>query len=194
MPKVSIIMPSLNVHPYIEECLESVINQTLKDIEIICVDAGSTDGTLEVLQEYVQKDKRFKLIISDKRSYGYQMNLGIKAATGDYIGIVETDDYIDTHMYEKLHTYAAKNQAQIIKANYSSFVHKDNERNFKPEKLTQAEHINKIINPQKKPEAMAFTPFISNWSGIYNRQFIVENNIFLTKPLVLRIKIVVSFF
>ena len=93
-PKVSVIMPSLNVVSYIRECIESVVNQTLKDIEIICVDAGSTDGTLEVLEEYTAKDNRIKLLHSDKKSYGYQMNMGIDAATGEYIGIVETDDYI----------------------------------------------------------------------------------------------------
>ena len=70
-PKVSIIMPSLNVVDYIQECMESVVNQTLKDIEIICVDAGSTDGTLEILREYEEKDSRVKIILSDRKSYGY---------------------------------------------------------------------------------------------------------------------------
>lgn len=63
MPKVSVIMPSLNVASYMRECIESVINQTLKDIEIICVDAGSTDGTLEILKEYKNKDSRIKIIM-----------------------------------------------------------------------------------------------------------------------------------
>lgn len=81
-PKVSIILPSLNVASYIRECLESVTRQTLKDIEIICVDSGSTDGTLEVIREFEAKDPRVKVIVSDKKSYGRQMNLGFDAATG----------------------------------------------------------------------------------------------------------------
>ena len=69
-PKVSVIMPSLNVAPYVRECIESVLGQTLREIEIICVDAGSTDGTLEILREYAEKDSRITLIVSDKKSYG----------------------------------------------------------------------------------------------------------------------------
>ena len=75
MPLVSIIMPSLNVVSYIEECLQSAINQTLKDIEIICIDAGSTDGTREVITKYLLTDKRIRLIDSAVKSYGYQVNL-----------------------------------------------------------------------------------------------------------------------
>ena len=86
--KVSVILPSFNVREYIDECIVSVINQTLYDIEIICVDAGSTDGTLKVLQKYETRDSRIKVVVSDKKSYGYQMNLGIAAARGIYIGIV----------------------------------------------------------------------------------------------------------
>ena len=75
-PKVSIIMPSLNVASFIRQCMDSVVTQTLKEIEIFCVDAGSTDGTLEILREYEQKDKRVRVIVSDKKSIGYQYNLG----------------------------------------------------------------------------------------------------------------------
>ena len=86
--KISIIMPSLNVVEYIDECIKSVLNQTLTDIEILCVDAGSEDGTWEKLEQYASNDVRVKLIRSERKSYGYQMNLGIKAAKGEYIGIV----------------------------------------------------------------------------------------------------------
>lgn len=78
--KVSVIIPSLNVGKYIAECLDSVINQTMRDIEIICVDAGSTDGTLETIKEYAQNDKRIKVLNSDMKSYGRQMNMGLEIA------------------------------------------------------------------------------------------------------------------
>ncbi len=70
MPKVTVIMPSLNVRKYISTCIESVLAQTLQDIEILAVDAGSDDGTLEILQDYARRDERIRLIHSDKRSYG----------------------------------------------------------------------------------------------------------------------------
>ena len=81
MPLVSVIMPSLNVGNYIEKCLTSVMNQSLKDIEIICIDAGSTDGTLEIIKKYAELDQRIVVISSEVRSYGYQVNLGISTAS-----------------------------------------------------------------------------------------------------------------
>ena len=108
MNKLTIILPSLNVANYIHTCINSVLSQTLRDIEIICVDAGSTDGTLEILREYEKKDNRIKVIVSDIKSYGYQMNLGIQAANGKYIGIVETDDFVDKNMFYCLYALAEK--------------------------------------------------------------------------------------
>ena len=100
---VSIIMPSLNVANYIEECLASAVNQTLKEIEIICIDAGSTDGTAEIIERYAEKDKRIRLIKTEFKSYGAQVNLGIRLARGYYIAILETDDYVSCDMYENLY-------------------------------------------------------------------------------------------
>ena len=108
-PALSIIMPSLNVAPYIRQCIESVLGQTAEDIEILCVDAMSTDGTLEILREYAGQDPRVRLILSDKKSYGYQMNLGLDAAQGEYIGIVETDDWVDADMFATLLQAANEN-------------------------------------------------------------------------------------
>ncbi len=122
MIKVSVIMPSLNVAKYIREAMESVIHQSLKEIEILCVDAGSTDGTWEILKEYEAKDCRVKLISSEKKSYGYQMNLGIRHAQGKYIGIVETDDYIDEDMYKSLYEAAEKHQADVVKSDFDMFT------------------------------------------------------------------------
>ena len=119
--KISVIMPSLNVSKYIKQCLQSVLDQTLEDIEIICVDGGSTDGTLDIIQQYVKKDNRVKLIHSDIKSYGYQMNLGIKEACGDYIGIVETDDYIQSDMYERLYDVVVGNPEEEIDFVKASF-------------------------------------------------------------------------
>lgn len=120
--KVSVIVPSLNVADYIEECMDSIIGQTLREIEIICIDAGSTDGTFEILQKYAEKDKRIRLIHSEKKSYGYQINLGIQMAKGEYLGIVETDDYIDTMMYQELYQTALEYDLDFVKAGFDVFV------------------------------------------------------------------------
>ncbi|TNH36833.1 glycosyltransferase family 2 protein [Campylobacter helveticus] len=123
--KVSVIIPSLNSINYYDECIKSVINQSLKEIEIICVDANSTDGTLELIRKYQAKDERIKLIISDKKSYGYQMNLGIAAAKGEYIGIVESDDYIDLDMYKELYALAKNKNVDILKSDIYNFYDKE---------------------------------------------------------------------
>ena len=99
-PLVTVIMPSLNVSRYIRTCMDSVVGQSLHDLEILCIDAGSIDGTLEILKEYAQSDNRIQVLQSDVKSYGKQINMGIEQARGKYIAVVETDDYIDLHMYD----------------------------------------------------------------------------------------------
>ena len=124
-PKISIIIPKLNSTRYLKECIDSVLSQSLRDIEIICVDSGSTDGTLEVLQDYAKKDSRLSLIISERKSYGYQMNLGISQARGEYIGIVESDDFAKPQMFERLYSVAKEQDCDIIKSDILCF-HTDN--------------------------------------------------------------------
>ena len=134
--KVSVIMPSLNVADYIVECLNSVVDQTLKNLEIICIDAGSTDGTYEICCDFARKDPRIKLIKSDKKSYGYQVNLGLSEASGEYVAILETDDYIDCMMYEKLYIQAVHDKLDYIAADFDSFYTLQNgERFFRHECL-----------------------------------------------------------
>ena len=105
--KVSVILPSLNVADYIERCLESVIHQSLKELEILCVDAGSADGTKEILDKYADKDPRIKVLHSGKKSYGRQVNMGLDYASGEYAAVLETDDWIDRDMYQCLYKHAA---------------------------------------------------------------------------------------
>lgn len=124
MIKISILIPSFNSILYIKECLESVVNQSLKEIEILCIDAYSDDGTLEVLQEYALKDKRVKIILSDKKSLGYQLNLGLKEAQGKYFTIVESDDYAHFLMCEKLWALSQNYDCDMIKADIIGFCDK----------------------------------------------------------------------
>lgn len=174
--KVSIILPSLNVKKYISECIESVMNQTLQDIEIICVDAASTDGTLEIIQEYARKDSRIKLMIADKKSYGYQMNLGIAAATGEYIGIVETDDYVPCEMYEELYQIAVENDVDFVKADFYRFTGQGETLSKAHYKLMDNVSLyNRVIHIKHRQDAFFFV--MNTWSGIYKREFLEKNHI-----------------
>ena len=173
-PKVSVLMPSLNVVKYITECMESVVNQTLTDIEIICIDAGSTDGTLEILREYEKRDPRVHVIVSDKKSYGYQMNLGLDAAHGDYIGIVETDDWAEPNMFEKLWNAANGHDVDVVKSNYYCFYTRPFVFNVPFNNLSGCP-CNKIFHPKTFLEPLRSVASI--WSAIYRRSFLVQNNI-----------------
>lgn len=174
--KVSVIMPSLNVGKYIAECIESAINQTLKDIEIICVDAGSTDGTLEILKEYEKKDSRVKVIVSDVKSYGRQINLGFAVATGQYMAILETDDCIKPDMYEVLYNTAIETDADIVKTDFESFVDAEDGRKYSYfSHFKDKSAYNKIFTPIHNPDSFSSNP--STWSSVYKMSFLKENNI-----------------
>ena len=175
-PKVSVIMPSLNVGQYIEECIASVVNQTLKDIEIICVDAGSTDGTVEILEKYASTDPRITIIHSDKKSYGYQMNIGINRAKGEYIGIVETDDYILPEMYEKLYSVAKENNLDVVKSDWNAFVDENSTRKFSYRTIgCKPEIYGRVIDP--KDDLEVFYVNYQNQPGLYLRSFIMDNGL-----------------
>lgn len=173
--KVSIVLPSLNVHQYIRECVESVKNQSLKEIEIICVDAGSNDGTLEIIEELACKDNRIKVIHSDKRSYGYQMNIGMNAACGEYIGIVETDDYVPANMYEELYEIAKEKDLDFIKANFFRFTGEGENISKALYELAGPKYTNRVINIVDEQECFNFT--MNTWNGIYKKQFLIDYDI-----------------
>lgn len=106
MPKISIIIPVYNTEKYLSRCLDSAINQTLKDIEIICVNDGSTDNSLDILKEYAAKDNRIKIISKGNEGAAITRNIGINVATGEYIGFIDSDDYVDLDYFEELYSNA----------------------------------------------------------------------------------------
>lgn len=178
MPKITVILPSLNVAAYIRECLESVIGQTMTDLEILCIDAGSTDGTCEIIREYADRDSRIQLIHSDKKSYGYQINLGISLARGEYLGIVETDDCISTDMYEVLYKAAVENQLDYAKAGFYTLVTPyEGERHLLEQPLGDT---GRIISSQYFVEK-GLSPDVYIWNGIYKVSFLREFRIRLNE-------------
>ena len=178
MPKVSIIIPTYNVENYLRECMESVVRQTLQDIEIICINDGSTDGSLKILQEYAAEDDRIILVDKHNEGYGVGMNIGLEKATGEYIGIVEPDDFVPLAMYEDLYKVACENDLDFVKADFYRFTRDDEtgDMNLIYNHLDEeGEDYNQVINPYEKPYV---TKFIMNtWSGIYRREFLEEHHI-----------------
>ena len=178
-PKVSILVPIYNVEKYLRECLDSLINQTLKDIEIICINDGSTDNSPRILQEYRFKDKRIKVINKENSGYGASMNRGLEIAKGEYVGIVEPDDFADLKMFNDLYNIGLKNNADIVKSDFYYYLTKEN-RARKAGKIAKNK-CNKIFNIKDDNMILKIIPSI--WSAIYKREFLEENNIkFLETP------------
>ncbi len=176
LPKISVIMPSLNVADYIKSCMESVLCQTFSDIEVIAVDAGSTDGTWEILEEYEKRDSRIRLIKSEKRSYGYQLNKGIDLARGEYIAIVETDDRIALDAYEILFRAAQETKADYVKGTAEVFTENPigddicHDMKVFTSKEYEASQGIIMLAPQDHPELVMLDYYL--WNGIYRREFV----------------------
>ena len=111
--KVSVIIPVYNTSNFLERCLNSLVHQTLKEIEIICVNDGSTDNSLEILNSYKQKDERFVIINQQNHGQGHARNQALKIAQGEFIGFVDSDDWVDLDYFEKLYNTAIKHNADI---------------------------------------------------------------------------------
>ena len=184
MPKISVIMPTYKVEKYFRQCIESVINQTLTDIEIIPVDDGSPDNCGAIMDEYAAKDPRIKPIHQPNGGYGKAVNAGIEAATGEYIGIVETDDFIEPDMYEKLYNQAKKFDVDVCKCSFYEY------NSTLPLEKQNKKWINNVQNIVNFPDDKSFTikdyPQIimfhaSIWANIYKKEFIKSNGIKLNE-------------
>lgn len=113
-PKVSIIVPVYNVEKYLDRCMESLLNQTLKDIEIILVDDGSPDNCPQMCDDYAKKDSRVKVVHKQNAGLGYARNSGLDVASGEYVAFVDSDDYVDTSMYETLWNEACSSKMDVV--------------------------------------------------------------------------------
>ena len=119
--KVSVMLPVYNVGKYLKECLDSVVNQTLKDIEIICINDGSTDDSLEILNEYAAKDERFIVYSQENQGQGVARNKGVQLAKGEYMQFIDPDDWIELNMLEILYNFAKDHHSQVVKFNYTDY-------------------------------------------------------------------------
>ena len=119
LPKVSVIIPVYNVEKYLSQCLDSVTKQTIEALEIICVNDGSTDSSLEILKKYAEKDSRIQIISQKNAGSAAARNSGIRVATGQYVGFIDSDDWIDLNYYEKLYRAACSQNADIARCGYT---------------------------------------------------------------------------
>lgn len=170
--KLSVIVPICNVEKYLRQCLLSLQNQTMKDeIEFICIDDGSTDNSLAILEEFGRADSRFIVISKPNEGYGKTMNLGLDLARGEYIGILESDDFANREMFEVLYKKAKETDTEIVKGNYSEY--RNNET--KDIDLYDNDLYERVIIPTEHHSMFVKGPAI--WCGIYKKEFLNKYNI-----------------
>lgn len=208
MPKISVLMPIYNVERYLREALLSVADQTLRDIEILCINDGSTDDSRAIAAEFCKLDARFRLIDKPNSGYGASMNRGLAEAQGDYIAILEPDDIYEPTALEALYKAAQESDADVTKANYWFYWSKPQPKDkliqvVKPawfEDAVQIEHLAvgplaigsnngdtsdtityMVADPYELPGIFFMIPSI--WSALYKRSYLAEHDIrFLETP------------
>ena len=181
-PKVSVVVPVYNVEKYLKRCLNSLVNQTLKDIEIVIIDDGSTDNSPNICDEYAKQDQRIKVIHKDNQGLGFARNTGLKEVSGEYVGFVDSDDFVEVDTYEKLYTLAKKENVDMITCNYFSFnsTNKEKQRvcTISDNKIVLGEDLKKLAcqlvgkDPRKNEDDIG----MSVWKNLYSTKFLKENN------------------
>lgn len=186
--KVSIIVPVYNVEDYLSQCLDSIINQSIKEIEIICVDDGSTDGSSYLLEEYSKKDERIKIYTQSNSGQGSARNLGIKMSNGEYILFVDADDKILPELLEKTYLKAKKLNLELIFFQLHAFEDLTNKPlnryndNYYSLTMFSNEFDNKIFNFKDTNDFIFDIP-VSPCNKLYKTKFLKEVNAYFPEGL-----------
>lgn len=178
--KVSVLVYVLNDAAHIERSVRSVMEQTLQELEILLIDGGSTDGTLEKLEQLRDEDKRIRLIRSEA-GVGCQFNTGLAAAVGKYIGICESDDYILPDMYRRQYETAEKYGLDVLKANVLRFCESGGEEYSFPFSLTADQGMFDVILYPGEDTRFLRLGVNGFWSGLYRREFLTGNGLWMNE-------------
>ncbi|MBR5523369.1 MAG: glycosyltransferase [Akkermansia sp.] len=174
MPAISVVIPVYNAAPFLREALDSLLAQTYSDFEAIAVNDGSTDNSLEILQEYAAKDARIRILDGPNGGYGKAMNRGMDAAKGKYMAILEPDDYLPREAYSVLLPLAEDNQLDVVRGAHLSFYYEDGRKVYNY--IFPKRRPSEVFSPLNDlPGVFEFGPYI--WTGLYNLAFLRERQI-----------------
>ena len=175
--EISVIVPVYNVSEYLAQCMDSIINQTFEDIEIICVNDGSTDDSLKILEEYREKDERIIIISQENQGQGVARNVGMKVARGNYIFFMDSDDFIKLNALELLHENAVSNNSDVVFYRFYKYV--DGEEIPSPMFNFEEEFPNADFNDftftYNDAKGFVLNNAFSPWSKLYSRRFFDAN-------------------
>ena len=179
MVKVSVVVPVYNVEKYLEECLDSLINQTLKDIEIICVNDGSTDKSLDILNNYAKKDKRIQIITQENKGLGAARNTGMKYAKGEYLNFIDSDDYLELSALEETYNISKEKELDFLMFRLINYDDKKDKHYqsgyYNMNRLAKSVKEN-VFNYKDLDSKTLFSIAVSACNKLYNREFIEKNS------------------
>lgn len=180
VPKVSVLVPICNVERYLEECLDSLAAQSFTDFEVLCINDGSTDGSRAIIQSYMDADERFRVIDKPNSGYGASMNMGLANAIGEYIAILESDDFFEPNALELLVDAAERNQSDVVKADFYLYWSTPQERD-ELFRIVDEQEVGRTMRPIDDLAIFFRKPSI--WSALYRSSFLRDNGIdFLETP------------
>ena len=182
MVKISVIIPVYNVEKYLEECLDSVVNQTFEDIEIICVNDGSTDKSLEILNDYASADDRIKVFTQENKRQGAARNLGLDKSSGDYVYFMDSDDYIDLSTIEKLYNNGISNNSDIVVSKIARFTDDCDKIDYSIPGFdfeTQFKNVdfNDFTFNYNDIKQYVLNRSFAPWMKLFKKEFLLENNL-----------------
>lgn len=178
--KLSVLVTIYNAEEYLEECITSLLSQSLDEIEILCINDGSTDSTEEILARFKEKDPRIVVVNKSNSGYGHNINLGMSMAQGEYVAIVDSDDYCDPIMYESLYEIAKAEQLDFVKCDFSRFWDIEGGRKFEYASLCpDSSWYDKVFDPSSDPKYLDI--YLLSQPGIYSRDFLMRNNVVLNE-------------
>lgn len=175
MPELSVIVPVYNTKKYLRRCLESILAQTVQDMEIICVNDGSTDGSEEILEEYAKEDSRIHIVSQENKGLGAARNAGILKAKGEYIGFVDSDDFIEPDMYEKMLGSARQHDSDIVLTNINLYYTDSGKTDLFRSNVYYDEM--ESMGGFTAVEYPRIMQFIGAWDRIYRRAFLEEHRL-----------------
>lgn len=187
MPKISIVLPVYNVEKYLPECIESLVNQTLNDLEFIFIDDGSTDNSLQIIQDYAKNDSRFVIISQKNQGPGIARNMGLKLAKGEYVTCLDPDDWFEFNAMELLYKKLKQTNAEVLQFDWicrydNAYASAHKSIGYSTFKDRLKKHCGIDISENdffdwRKHKNKFFNFSGGTWGRIYSSKFIIENNI-----------------
>ncbi len=183
MSKISIVVPVYNVENYLSRCLNSLLNQTLKDIDIICVNDGSTDGSVEILKDFANKDSRIKIINKENGGLSSARNYGMKYVTTDYVGFVDSDDWVEPDTYELALAAMEKNNVDFVSWGAKIVVENIDEDNIGVV-LAKDYHNIKNVGYKEINDSILCRTTVTVWNKLFKTKIIKDNNLTFPNGLI----------